>query len=187
MAIPGGPRLEAPGMATSDPNWAEIVTAVSTAVGAIGLLSALFAALFAAKQVRELEKSRQSALAADFLRRWDEADLVETRHLIGQFETPEQLSTEFQKYVASNSMQAFVLYRELDYFEQLAALEHMGAFDTELIKLLLGQRLIDRFEMWKPSLDALGTDPYPLFAALVARMRHELGVPAEGVAPSRRG
>jgi hypothetical protein len=164
-------------MGTSDPNWAEIVTAIATAVGAIGLLSAISAALFAARQVRESEKSRQSAMAADFLRRWDEPDLVEARHLIGQFNTPEQLSAEFQKYIESNSIQAFVLYRELDYFEQLAALEQVGAFDVELIKLLLGQRLIDRWEMWKPSIDAMGTDVYPMFAALVARMRTALGVP----------
>jgi hypothetical protein len=176
-------------MATSDPNWAEIVTAVSTAVGAIGLLSAVFAALFAARQVRESEKSRQSAMAADFLRRWDEADLVETRHLIGQFETPQQLSAEFRKYIEANSMQAFVLYRELDYFEQLAALEEVGAFDFELIKLLLGHRLVTRWEMWKPSIDAMGSDPmgrrvYPMFEALVVRMRAALGMPEGASTPA---
>jgi hypothetical protein len=176
-------------MATADPNWAEIVTAVSTAVGAIGLLSAVFAALFAARQVRESERSRQSAMAADFLRRWDEADLVETRHLVGQFETPQQLSAEFRKYIEANSMQAFVLYRELDYFEQLAALEEVGAFDFELIKLLLGHRLIAWWEMWKPSIDAMGTDPmgrvvYPMFAALVVRMRAALGMPEGASTPA---
>jgi hypothetical protein len=168
-------------MATVDPNWAEIVTAVSTAVGAVGLLSTIGAALFAARQVRESEKSRHSTMAADFLRRWDEPDLVEARHLIGQFETPEQLSAELRRSIESNSIQAYVLYRELDYFEQLAALEHVGAFDFELIRLLLGRRLIDRWEMWKPSIDAMGGDVYPLFAALVTRMRVALGVP-EGTA-----
>jgi hypothetical protein len=33
-----------------------------------------------------------------------------------------------------------VLYREFAYFEQLAVLESQGAFDLELIKLLLGAR-----------------------------------------------
>ena len=40
--------------------------------------------------------------------------------------------------------EAYVLYRELDYFEQLAALERMVAFDLELTKLLLGRTLVDR-------------------------------------------
>ena len=64
------------------------------------------------------------------------------------------------------------MYRELDYFEQLAALEHVGAFDFELIKLLLGRTLIDRWEMWKPSIDAMrGTGGYPMFE--VARCEDE--------------
>ena len=161
-------------MAAASPNWAEILTAVSTAVGAVGLLSAISAALFAARQLRESERSRHAAMAAEFLRRWNEDQLVETRHLIGQFKTPTELATAFTGFIASNSVQAFVLYRELDYFEQLAALEHVGAFDFELIRLLLGPRLIDRFEMWKPSLDAMGGDPYPLFGALVQRIRVSL-------------
>jgi hypothetical protein len=161
-------------MAAADPNWAEILTAVSTAVGAVGLLSAILAALFAARQLRESERSRHSAMAAEFLRRWNEDQLVETRHLVGQFHTPAELAAAFTGFIASNSVQAFVLYRELDYFEQLAALEHVGAFDFELIRLLLGRRLVDRWEMWKPSIDAMGNDPYPMFAELVQRMRASL-------------
>jgi len=158
----------------SDPNWAEIVTALATAIGAIGLLSAIGAAIYAGRQVREAERGRKASMAAEFLRRWDEDHLVETRHLIGQFKTPEDLKTALEESIATNSMQAFILYRELDYFEQLAALEHIGAFDFELIRLLLGHRLIERWEMWKPSLDAMGDDVYPLFEALVERMRTAL-------------
>ena len=110
-------------------------------------------------------------MAAEFLRRWDESDLVETRHLIGQYKTPEALAAALQGFIESNSVQAFVLYRELDFFEQLAALEHIGAFDFELITLLLGRRLIDRWEMWKPAIDAMGGNVYPMFGALVNQMQ----------------
>jgi len=154
-----------------DPNWAEIVTAVATAIGAIGLLSAIGAAIFAARQVREAERGRHSAMAAEFLRRWDEADLVEARHLIGQYKSPEELKTALEESIAVNSIQAFILYRELDYFEQLAALEHVGAFDFELIRLLLGPRLIARWELWEPAIDAMGDNVYPMFKSLVERMR----------------
>ena len=157
-----------------DPNWAEIVTAVATAVGAIGLLSAIGAAIFAARQVREAERGRHSAMAAEFLRRWDEADLVEARHLIGQYKSPEDLRVALEEAIAVNSIQAFIFYRELDYFEQLAALERVGAFDFELIKLLLGHRLIERWELWEPAISALGDDVYPSFKSLVERMRVSL-------------
>ena len=155
----------------ADPNWAEILTGVGTSVGALGLLSAIGAAIYAGRQVREAERGRQAAMAADFVRRWDEHDLVETRRFVGEFKTPEDLKTALEGFIASNSMQAYVLYRELDYFEQLTALERVGAIDFELVKLLLGERLIARWEMWKPSIDMMGDNVYPMFGALVERMR----------------
>jgi hypothetical protein len=154
------------------PNWAEQVTAIATAVGALGLLGALGAAVFAGQQVKEARKARESQIAADFFRRWNEDSLLETRRLVATFGTKEELAEAFQAFIASNAEEAYVLYRELDYFEQLAALEQVGAFDFELIKLLLGRTLIDRWEMWKPSIEAMkGAGGYPMFEALVAKMK----------------
>jgi len=162
-------------MQTPQPNWAEQVTAIATAVGALGLLGAIGAAVVAGRQVKEARKSRESQMAGYFLRRWDEDALVETRQLVGQFATPEVLSSAFQRFIAANSVEAYVLYRELDYFEQLAALERLGHFDFELIKLLLGQTLIDRRGLWKPSIDALsGANPYPRFEGLVKKMKQAI-------------
>jgi hypothetical protein len=79
-----------------------------------------------------------------------------------------------------NSTEAYVLYRELDYFEQLAALEHLGHFDFELIKLLLGQSLVNRWDIWKPSIDAMGggSNPYPRFEELAKKMERAIKSPA---------
>jgi hypothetical protein len=155
------------------PNWAEQVTAVATAVGAIGLLAAIGAAIFAGQQVREARVGRQAEMAVDFFRRWDEDALVETRRLVGQFPTPEALRDAFLGFIAENSVDAYVLYRELDYFEQLGALEERGGFDFEFVRLLLGARLVERWELWKPSVDAMSgaASPYPLFERLVTKMR----------------
>ncbi len=161
------------------PNWAEQVTAIATSIEALGLLGAIGAAIFAGQQVREARKSRESQMAAEFFRRWNEDALVETRRLVDRFETKEDLSAAFQSYVSDGAPEAYVLYRELDYFEQLAVLERRGAFDFELIKLLLGHTLIDRWEMWEPSLRAVhGVGVYPMFAALVSKMRLALAQPA---------
>jgi hypothetical protein len=71
--------------------------------------------------------------------------------------------------------------RELDYFEQLAALEEWGAFDLELIKLLLGRTLVERWETWRPAIhQAHGPGAYPLFEGLVAKLRRELHGPTGG-------
>jgi hypothetical protein len=164
------------------PNWAEQVTAIATAVGALGLLGALGAAAFAGQQVKEARKARESQIAADFFRRWNEDALIETRRLVTTYETKEELSVAFRAFIASNADEAYVLYRELDYFEQLAALEHVGAFDFELIRLLLGRTLIDRWEMWRPSIEGMvGVGGYPMFESLVAKMMIALASAGDGV------
>src|SRR6204780_2698158 len=154
------------------PNWAEQVTAIATAVSAIGLLSAIGAVIFAGQQAREARIGRQAEMAVEFFRRWSEGPMMETRRLVAQFETPEALRDALTVFVAENSAEAYILYRELDYFEQLGALERYGGVDFDLIRTLLGHRLIDRWEMWQPSIDAIGgSATYPMFAALVAKMR----------------
>ena len=67
-----------------------------------------------------------------------------------------------------------MLYREPDYFEQLGALERVGAVNFDLLTLLLGRGLVDRWEMWKPSIEAMGDNVYPMFEALVVKMRAAL-------------
>ena len=155
-------------------DWAE-VTAIATSILAIGLVGAAAAAVFAAQQVREARTSRAAQMAAEFFRRWNDPALVEARQLVGRFKTPEELRDAFAAYVAADAPEAYVLYRELDYFEQLAALERLGAFDFELIKLLLGRTLVDRWEMWKPAVEqAHGAGVYPLFEQLAEKLRRSL-------------
>jgi len=152
-------------------DWAE-VTAIATSVLALGLLGAFGAAVFAAQQVREARKSREAQMAAEFFRRWNEDALVEARRMVGSFKSPEELRDAFAAYVAADAPEAYVLYRELDYFEQLAALERQGAIGLELIRDLLGRTLIDRWEMWKPALKAAhGPGVYPLFEGLARKLQ----------------
>ena len=158
------------------PNWAEQVTAIATSVGALGLVGAFGAVMFAGQQVRESRRSTQAQMAAEFFRRWDDPALVETRQLVDRLAAVQELLETFRRCVAEQAPEAYVFYRELDYFEQLAALERRGAFDFELVKMLLGRTLIARWEMWKPVLDATyGAAVYPLFAGLVSKLRADLG------------
>jgi hypothetical protein len=154
------------------PDWAEQVTAIATAVNAIGLLSAIGVVVFAGQQAREARTTRKAEMAVEFFRRWSEGPMMETRRLLAEFRTPEALRDALQVFMAENSAEAYVLFRELDFFEQLGALERHGAFDFELIRTMLGHRLIDRWDMWEPSIEAIGGRPaYPMFANLVTKMR----------------
>ena len=156
------------------PNWAEQVTAIATAVSAFALFGAIGAVIFAARRARETRIGREAATAVEFFRRWNESSLEQTRQLVAQFETGEALRDGLVQFVAENSDKAFILYRELDYFEQLGTLEKFGGFDFDLIRSLLGRRLIDRWELWRPSIEELGgVAVYPMFERLVNKMRAE--------------
>jgi hypothetical protein len=157
------------------PNWAEQVTAIATAIGCIGLLSAVGAAIFAGRQVQEARIGRQAEIAADFFRRWSEPDLVETRRLVARYQSQQALRDAFVEAVAANNANAWIMYRELDYFEQLGALEAHGGFAFEVIEGMLGARLVERYELWKPSIDAIGgPQTYPNFCRLAGKMKSAL-------------
>jgi hypothetical protein len=151
-------------------DWSE-VTAIATAVLALGLVGALGAAVFGAQQVREARISREALMAAEFFRRWNDDALVEARRMFARYSSPEELREAFVAYVAVDAPEAYVFYRELDFFEQLAALESRGAFDLELIRLLLGRTLLERWEMWRPALaEAHGPEVYPMFERLARKL-----------------
>jgi hypothetical protein len=159
-------------------NWSE-VNALATCVLALGLLGGFAAALFAAQQARETRRSREAQMAAEFFRRWNEDALVEARRLVAKYKSADELRDAFAAYVAADAPEAYVFYRELDYFEQLAALERWGAFDLELIRLLLGRTLIQRWEMWRPAIhEAHGPGVYPLFEGLVEKLRRQVDDPS---------
>lgn len=154
------------------PNWADQVMAISTAVLALGVFGAVAAAVFGAQQVREARRGRQAQMAAEFFRRWNEEPLIEARRLVTRFDSPQALAVAFRRYVERDSTEATLLYQELDYFEQLAALERSGAFDLALIRLLVGRTLVERWDLWQPALQAVHRDNvYPLFGELAERMR----------------
>jgi hypothetical protein len=154
------------------PNWAEEVTAIATVVLAVGAVGAIGAAMFAGQQVREARIGRQAEVAADFFKRWSDDSLVETRRLVASYGSPENLRDALVRHVAANDVEAYVLFREPDYFEQLGALEEHGGFDFDLISKLFGTQLVERWNLWRPAIDAIGGRPvYPMFGRLVDKLR----------------
>ena len=97
---------------------------------------------------------------------------MEARRLVAEQADGQQLAATFSASMADNSMAAYVLLRELDFYEQLGALDHVGAFDFELIDALIGNSLVTRWELWRPTVDAMGDDAYPMFRSLADKVRH---------------
>ena len=114
-------------------------------------------------------------MASEFFRRWSDDPLVETRRLVASYDGPEALRDALVRHIAANDTEAYVLFREPDYFEQLGALEDHGAVHFDLVRTMLGRRLVDRWELWQPSIEAIGgVAVYPMFARLAQKMEAQL-------------
>ena len=79
-------------------------------------------------------------MAAEVFRRWNEGEMVEARRMVSSFKSAEELRHAFAGFVATGAPEAYVLLPlSSTYFEQLAAMERLGAlFDLTLIQDLLG-------------------------------------------------
>ena len=105
----------------------------------------------------------------DFVRRWDEDGLVEAP--AGRPVQDEgRAERRAQRFIDANAPGGVRALSRAGLLRALGALEQVGAINFDVLRLLLGPRLIDRWEMWKPSIDAMPGD-YPMFRALVAKMR----------------
>ena len=153
------------------PNWAEQLAAISTAVLAFGTLGAIFAAGLAWHQLREARIGRQAVVASELFRRWSDDSMIETRRLVASYKSPEALRDALTKSVEHNELAAYVMFRELDFFEQLGALEAHGAVSIELVRVMLGERLVERWKLWSPAIDAIGGPAvYPMFKQIADKM-----------------
>jgi hypothetical protein len=161
-----------------------IITALGAVAGAIGVffvwrsVKATEASLVEAEKSREAAvQSMQSQVAMEVARRWAGEDLVACRRLVRQYPTREDLAKAFDAFRAQNSRQAYILQRELDFFEDLAIAEQLHTISWAFIELSLGAVVWDRWQMWEPSINRLwGDDPtvYVHFRTLAERMREKL-------------
>lgn len=80
--------------------------------------------------------------------------------------------------ITSASPQAvWDVLRELTYFEEMAAVEVMGAITLRWINIMMRQRVLDRWEVWEPVIKQLRQGPpeqpamFANFEKLVNRLK----------------
>ncbi len=151
----------------SGPNWAEIVTALATALIALGLF-------VAAVQVRESRHSRHAAIAVDIAREWSEPDLVEARLVMAGI--PAAALCEYVMALHERKHpHYFVVIREPLFFEWLGALERFGWLELDWIEATVGTSVLDCWEKWKDTVAEFqrkqnSDKPFCNFKALAARI-----------------
>lgn len=143
---------------TTGIKWTDLMAAIGTPV--IVILSAFFALM----QLRESEKSRYAALAADLTRRWDE-DVVANSRRFGSLHTADDvlriIEANYAAGTSDDDIEAFYKLQALpNFIEGIAAIEdEFGGLSIPLTDRLWGGVIIRTWDRWSPAVDVVRKQP----------------------------
>ena len=131
----------------NEPTWADVVAAVSAAITAIVVFGT---AVFALRQLKEAEKTRYAALAADLTRRWDEPLMAASRRLMSQRTHKEIRAVLKANYMGTATKtqrsEYYTLQALPNFIEGIAAIEdQFGGLKLEFIAPAPGQTVLPLF------------------------------------------
>lgn len=132
--------------APSNPNWADVLTGVATALLALAAFLALW-------QIRQARHARYAQAATEAARRWDDTAFRKTRARV-QNEVdkggPDGLMTEMMNLRSQRAQEYFELLAILDYFEDLEILYKSHAISFRIVNDSLGATIVNYWSIWKP-------------------------------------
>lgn len=134
--------------ATSGPGWQETVTAIGTGVIAFGVVIAIY-------QVREGRRERHASMAIHFIQRWSSEEFIETRRRVNAFQTRQELADAFLAASDSDSLDYYTFQRELDFFEDLSALQMQDGVSLFWIQRVFGNLINTRWQTWEQAVTDL--------------------------------
>ena len=166
--------------------WTDDVVAIFTALAAFGtfVTALLLYVTFRAesksldtqraelkRQAEEslnLRRAEQGQRLIDYLRRWDGADLLESRSDAESFRTAEELRQEINRLQVSRKdldlrdrMRMPLLLRVPSYFEDMAVLVETGAMEPKDLSSSMGNVVASWWDWWKPSIEYLRAIRWP--------------------------
>lgn len=142
------------------PNWAEVVTALTTAllaIATIGLAIAAFLALFTIRETRratnEARRARHAETMTEAARRWNDPLFRGLRAKVQKLIADggeEGLKDEMMKLRETHDPQYYELLTVPDYFEDLAILMKYRAVTFEMLDDSLGITAANYWTLWWP-------------------------------------
>ena len=137
---------------TTGVKWTDLVSAIGTPVVII------VSALFALNQLREAEKSRYAALAADLTRRWDEPLLASSRQamsLHGHEEIRDIIKANYTKKATKDEIEVYYTLQALpNFIEGIAVIEdEFEGLSLDLVDRLWGGVIIRAWERWSMAVE----------------------------------
>jgi hypothetical protein len=163
---------------SATPNWAEQVTAIGTAILAVGVVLGIATAWFALDQAKQSRTNRNVQIVADLGHRWDDAALIEARELIQGFTDQYQLAQTVGDWLHDPKAVAFdveSILRVPNFFEDVGLLADCGDVDPKIVSRAFGNMALSYWEMWEPAINghlrSRDPDAYSEFEDLVRRLR----------------
>jgi hypothetical protein len=130
------------------PNWAEIVTAVATAVAAFGLIFAGVGAILAWRGLAENSKARHAQISLELGKRWDCEATSKIIKLTRDW-TPLHLDLYIRAKLESDGDEYYELERFSNFFEDVGVLYRLRILDLEWIDQTLGSTVIEYWKLWR--------------------------------------
>jgi hypothetical protein len=156
---PFGPEWAGPmDLTPGGVSWTDEVTTIGTPV------IIAVTAFFALRQIRESERSRYAALAADLTRRWDEPPMVASRKAMithTHEEIRDIIAATFEEGTTEAEADSFYTLQALpNFIETLAAIEYeFGGLSLDFIDRLWGSAIISSWGRWSLTVDFVRDQP----------------------------
>jgi hypothetical protein len=144
-------------LTTNDPTWADKVSAVASAVGAVGIIVAAVGAWLAFNQIKETRRDRDIQVLSDFGRRWDEERLTEARTKLLSY-TSSDLAAEVEKWFTpprEPTSEVPILLRVPSFFEDLAIMVECGRLELKFVSKSFRGIAIREWEYWSDAIDKM--------------------------------
>src|SRR5271170_3202878 len=131
----------------NNPNWAEKLLGISSAIAAIGVF-------YAAIQVFDSRKARRAAVAAELAAAWAKPAMEKARRLVNSHATTDDLkaavlAAKSDAVVNSRRSEWSAYTRYLNFFEQIGLEFHSHRLSLRVVDRALGNTIIHAWETWR--------------------------------------
>lgn len=145
-------------MLASAPNWAEIVTAVGSALTGLTLLAAVISILLVREQLAGERTDRHVQWVTEIGRRWDSPELEESRIKRSTY-TSAQATELIRLWIAGDPRireeEVWTLLRVPNFLEDVALTVEVGDLDPHLVWRTLAGPLVLEWEFWRDAANLL--------------------------------
>ena len=160
-------------------NWTDIAVAAAAIATFAVLVAAVIVALC---QIQIMRRASQAQLIAAMSRRWDEAQLMESRKKAGEYKNSEALRDIVKKTLEQGDRDTHNTFVQVpNFFETLGVLVEEKAISLNSVDKLLGSIVISGWNYWSHTVTYLQDyhkqrTVYENFQNLAERLRKRRGI-----------